>query len=250
MKKIDFHESRILQYEMLKEIHRFCTANDICYYLAFGTLLGAIRHQDFIPWDDDVDVIMPYNDFVKFQSIYNSNTYSVYSCLNDNEIGFEFGRLYDERTYGVHGKTRVRGVCVDIYILYGCPQDNLQKFQSYLFNFRERRIKLARIRNFLMNNGLMFGHSCSFAPLNYYCRKYTKYMSHFSIDSGNVAISGIRYYQSREPFRDRILVKFGSDEFYAPRGYDECLKKWYGDYMKLPPVNKRMPYHGFECYWK
>lgn len=251
MKKISFQESRSLQYELLKEIHHFCCSNNICYYMAFGTLLGAVRHKGFIPWDDDVDVVMPYPDFVKFQNLYKSDRYSVYSCLNDDEIGFEFGRIFDNRTYGFHGKKKVRGVCVDIYILYGTPEEkNLTEFGKYLKKFRKNRIIIASARNLLVKKNLIWGKSVAFAPLNWYCRKYTRYMSQFSNKSEYVAISGIRYYQRREPFDKRVLLKFEDSEFYAPYGYDECLKKWYGDYMQLPPEEKRVPYHGFDCYWE
>ncbi len=251
MKAISFEESRTLQLEMLKEIHGFCTDNDINYFMAFGTLLGAVRHKGFIPWDDDLDIIMPYDDYLKFQECYKSQRYTVCSCLNDNEMGFEFGRFYDNRTYGIFGSKKIRGVCVDIYLLHGTPDNRkTSQFDHYLKSFRENRIKLARLRNLLLKAHPLFGESTGFFLLNWYCKRYTKKMSKYSRTSKRIAISGIRYSQNRAPFNERILLKFEDGAFYAPKGFDECLTVWYGNYMKLPPEEQRVLYHGFDNYWK
>ena len=65
-KHIDLNTKKEIQYSILKEYARYCDDNDLQYFLAYGTLLGAIRHSGYIPWDDDIDVMMPYSDFVKF----------------------------------------------------------------------------------------------------------------------------------------------------------------------------------------
>ncbi len=86
MNAIDFVEARHLQYEMLKVVDKFCRENNITYYLAFGTLLGAVRHRGFIPWDDDVDVMLPQPDLDKFCRLFKSNIYKIVMAGLRNEI--------------------------------------------------------------------------------------------------------------------------------------------------------------------
>ena len=87
MKKIEFEEMRQLQYELLLELDKICKENGLTYLLAYGSLLGAVRHGGFIPWDDDVDVIMPMSDIDKLEQIYHSDKYSVVTCYNNKEHG-------------------------------------------------------------------------------------------------------------------------------------------------------------------
>lgn len=251
MKKINFNESREIQLELLQEIHSYCTENDICYYMAFGTLLGAVRHGGFIPWDDDVDIIMPYKDFLKFSEQYQSDKYTVVS-FKDKELGFDFGRLYHNGSVGFHHGYETRGVCLDIYILFGTPEDEaeLPNFKKGLRRYRENRIKITRFRNLLLKCHLLPGKGVGFTPLTWYCIRYCNKMAKYKETSKNVAIGGMRFYQPRAPFSDRALYKFEQYEFFGPKDYDECLRAWYGDYMVLPPEKERVPYHGFDCYWK
>ena len=85
IKKISFEKQKEIQLEMLKEIDYFCKHNSIRYSLAFGTLLGAIRHKGYIPWDDDVDIMMPYPDLIKLKRLFSSEKiskgYRIRSCI-------------------------------------------------------------------------------------------------------------------------------------------------------------------------
>ena len=243
-KEITIDESKKIQLEMLHEIHNFCEKNCIKYFLAFGTMLGAIRHNGFIPWDDDVDIYMPYEDFHKFQLTFNTDKYTISTCQNDKELGFDFGRIYDNRTYGLYGKKRIKGVCIDIYFLFGAPQNqDINKLNKFLNNYRETRRKITRVRNLLNKLNLLWGSS-SFWPLNYYCNRYLNKVSKYTDKSHYCICGGERFAFESKWFEDRILHKFEDGLFYIPKGYDELLTKFYGDYMTPPPEDKRHPWYG------
>ena len=93
-KHIDLNTKKEIQYSILKEYARYCDDNDLQYFLAYGTLLGAIRHSGYIPWDDDIDVMMPYSDFVKFIDNYSNKDFYVSHCTKDSSSWIPYCRLY------------------------------------------------------------------------------------------------------------------------------------------------------------
>ena len=118
MKKqaIALDERKKIQLEMLKEIDAFCRTNDIRYSLAFGTLLGAIRHKGFIPWDDDVDIMMPLPDMFKFKRLFYSNNLKYCDVDTENHYDFPFSRIAYKPTYRQRGLIfQSYGVCIDLY---------------------------------------------------------------------------------------------------------------------------------------
>ena len=101
MKKIETEEMKKLELDMLIDVAKFCDENDIRYYLSGGTLLGAVRHKGFIPWDDDIDISMPRPDYLKFVSTYNGSSefYQVQSIENNDKYWRTFAKVFDTRTY-------------------------------------------------------------------------------------------------------------------------------------------------------
>lgn len=92
-KEITFEERKTIQLDMLKEIDAFCRTNNIRYTLACGTLIGAIRHGGYIPWDDDVDITMPYDDMLKFKKLFKSETMKYCDIETEKNYGYEFSRI-------------------------------------------------------------------------------------------------------------------------------------------------------------
>ena len=101
MREIKFEELKNLQLDILLSVHDFCMKNGIEYSLAAGTLIGAIRHKGYIPWDDDIDISMPRPDYDKFICTFNqpNNYYQVIAMSNDREYGFPFAKVHDTRTF-------------------------------------------------------------------------------------------------------------------------------------------------------
>ena len=101
MKAITEEELKVIQLDLLQKTADFCEKNGIRYYLCGGTLIGAIRHKGYIPWDDDIDISMPRPDYDRFISIFNKpeNYYQVIDMSNDKKYGFPFAKVHDTRTF-------------------------------------------------------------------------------------------------------------------------------------------------------
>lgn len=261
-KEITFEERKTIQLEMLKEIDAFCRANNIRYTLACGTLIGAIRHGGYIPWDDDVDITMPYEDMMRFKQLFNSRTMKYCDVETEINYGYAFSRIADKRTYRKYGWFgKDLGICIDVYPVIECWNDG-----ELLCNFIEeasllirKRKKIKKIYN-LITGRIPFVKSIP--GYMSFVKKYYYFMTNKLLCEG----SGV-YYQiggplkgknnnfykntwTFNPFEEIIDIPFESFTFKAPARYDEFLKVRYGDYMKLPPEDQRHPYHGAKYYWK
>ena len=134
MKKtpITLDERKKIQLEMLDEIDAFCRVNNIRYSLAFGTLIGAIRHKGYIPWDDDVDLIMPLPDMLRFKKIFKSDKLGYADLDTIPHYEYHFSRIYFLPTYSQVGLLeKSYGVNIDLYPVVGMP-DTEKEIQEFL----------------------------------------------------------------------------------------------------------------------
>ena len=182
MKQISENEMKQLQIEMLQKIHDFCQTNNIDYFLAFGSLIGAVRHNGYIPWDDDIDIVMPRHDYEKFVKSFNG-TYKDLECISP-EIDWDYyapyANVYDNRTllieeYINHGKNPI-GVKIDVFPLDGVPSDS-NEYKKYTKDIS--RIKQAitaknvRLGYYLKNSKRALLKFLKIRFLNcFYSRKY------------------------------------------------------------------------------
>ncbi len=255
MKKISFEEAKSIQYELLKEIHSFCEKNNLTYFLGFGTLIGAIRHNGYIPWDDDIDIFMPYNDFLTLSSLYVSDKYSIKSCMKTEGYGSPIGRIYDNRTISIKGPFITLGLSIDIYPLFGAPKDEIimRKHCELLAKYDKWRRILRKIRNGLAKYYLWPKRTMAFGLLHKLCVRMINQYSKYSFDDTDYVIIGGAMPKPYDKvlFEKRELHVFEDREFYIPTEYHRLLLSQYGDYMKLPPIKERKPYHGVDhCCWK
>ena len=124
--KLDLKDVQEISYEILKEFKDFCNTNGLRYYLAYGTLIGAIRHKGFIPWDDDIDVFMPRPDYEKLLQLYTDNAnYQLYSPRKQKNYYCCYMKLVDANTYHFmpDGSVCQRGIDIDIFALDGQPEE-------------------------------------------------------------------------------------------------------------------------------
>lgn len=268
MKAIGLDEQKKIELAILKELDIICKENNLKYYLAYGTLLGAVRHKGFIPWDDDIDVWMPREDYEKFLRICAGKTindkYRVLS-MHDKDYIYAFAKMVDIRTL-VEEKwmlTNILGVYIDIFPLDILPINEkhrkryinklLLAHYGLLMSTREnkkRKTLLVSVLSRLAYYPLrIFGYRRWLNRVDKLSRKYQsnekRYIGNVSIDS-YIAKECYR----AECFEDGVRLRFEDAEFAVPKNYEKILNTIYGDYMQLPPLEKRIKKHENKAYWK
>lgn len=237
-------EIRKIEFNLLRYVHYICEKYQLTYYLAGGTLLGAVRHQGYIPWDDDVDLLMPRKDYEKFIQIINhqDSPFQVLTYKNDLEYLMSFGRLVDKRTYLEFFNEKPcknMGVFVDLF-----PMDGVDGPLDY-YEKHVRTVGMLRGNRNLGVPGLVYAKILCF--LMDHKAKKTDFASGSQVACKTVGM-GQREIMDREQMEERILLEFEGGKFFAPVGYDVYLRNLYHDYMKLPPQNQRRRGHTF-CAW-
>lgn len=148
MKEMTLKEMQNFELDILKDFHEFCVSNNIRYSLDGGTLIGAIRHKGFIPWDDDIDVVLPRPDYEKLCSLYQSEKYRLKCFQNDKNCYLGFARIYDFKytTFDTRYpwcKDKNVGLWIDIFPADGAPdnEDELQKLYGKVLEYRMKTMK-------------------------------------------------------------------------------------------------------------
>lgn len=265
MKEIDVEELKAIQLDILKDIHSFCVSHDIKYSLAFGSLLGAIRHGGFIPWDDDIDIMMRRDEYERFIRAYGNDKYRIADLSTNAGYGLPFAKVEDIRTKMdemVEGTTEF-GIYIDVFPVDNVPDDISQRKSFYqkkkiwniLFNLKV--VKITRGRSMMKNAILLMGHILLY-PIKKVCivRKMSRISQIYNATKTNevaVVVPSDSRLEEAIPascFDEYITCKFEDVDVMAIAAYDLYLKGAYGNYMQLPPEEKRVSHHVFEAYWK
>lgn len=262
-KEINIDEMRKIQLEILDKIHCFCGAYGIRYSLCGGTLLGAVRHKGYIPWDDDIDILMPRPDYETFLSEYRDEEGIVTLQHYKNDITFplRWARAIDTRTKLV-STNNVSGVFVDIF-----PVDGL----AGEIEAEECARKLLKLRNMLAGATKFHGEAVHSSPIilriKYYIKKliypsrndilkqYDDLFNSNPFETSKFAGAIVSRFGAKElmdasVFKSYIQLPFEGKKYNCIKDYDIYLKKLYGNYMQLPPEEKRKTHHKFKVYWK
>ena len=239
----------------------YCDRHGLRYWLAYGTLLGAVRHKGIIPWDDDIDVWMPREDYEIFAKTFPDSecgtNYKFFYMGNDDRQYDYRGIVSDERTLHTYER-RVTdmqyGLHIDVFPLdYQAEDEDTRRRdakRSFSYVDFAHRVRLAKKDVYLANHstlhGLCYRAACLFSrvvdPRALLLKEDEKAKNHPESSwmgiAGDNAIAGYR----AEWFSGTVELQFNGRSLHAPVGYDEILKTQYGDYMTLPPENERQPY--------
>lgn len=255
-KPISLEERKNVQFEMLKEIDSFCRSNGIRYSLAFGTLLGAIRHRGFIPWDDDVDIMMPLSDMKRFKSLFHSETMKYYDVDNDPDFQYAFSRIANTKTFCKIGFLFTGyGICIDLYPIIPIPREPKKQvsFWEKAVNLEKRYVSFVKWNN----RAIRYLPVKRLPGFSKTMKEYRDFLFGFGNESNNsyYIIAGPMKLRNKmtydfDLFEDLIDVEFEGQMFRAVSCYDKYLTMRYDNYMQLPPEDQRQPYHGGNYFWK
>lgn len=238
-------EVRESQVHVLRSLKRICQSEGLHYYLAYGTLLGAVRHKGFIPWDDDIDVYIPIKDLDKLiKAVNKDKDIGMISSAAGMDYYDAVSLIYDKSTVcdSNHFPMQITtGVTIDVFPLYGFPDDREERL-AYVQELRDAELD--------MLNKMHDWDACTRSA-----RYLFNLMKKYDMDSANyVGNIFCRYLLKnivpKEWFAESTELEFEKELFCAPANYDACLRAIYGDYMELPPEDQREVYHFYHVYHK
>lgn len=268
MKLISTDEQKVILLDIMKQIHSFCTKNDIRYTLIYGTLLGAIRHKGYIPWDDDVDIAMPRADYEKFVKTFKSEDgiYKVYDYRQDAEYDYPYAKVADTRTILKENVCmKPIGVNVDIFP-YDEMFDSDEKNAAFLKELSAVKNKY-RIKLLLPSKKNKWWKRIAIRLLKVLvinkslkdlARELCEVIERKSCDNSTDAAiltepsfgSCYRSICPKSYFEEYVDVDFEGEKFRAIKEYDAWLTRMYGDYMTPPPDDqKTSPHTVGDVYW-
>lgn len=271
MKALTPREVQLGELEVLKSLDALCNRLGLRYFLTYGTLLGAVRHQGFIPWDDDVDVMMPRPDYEKLIAYlmahqeeiaplklmhYKTNKQYIYSIsrLCDTRYWIDYQGATD---YGL-------GLFVDIYPLDGCG-NTLEEAEQIMNSSKMDLAMIGLAGENKFHHSVTGGLVRSAGKFLAYCYAKLLGANHFAakLDARgksrpyeskyvNLTVwsTTVRRPFERAFFEELTRMPFEDAMLCVPSRYDEVLRQCYGDYMKLPPDDQQIAHHYYTAYLK
>lgn len=248
-----------IQLEMLLEVDRICRKYKILYSLDGGTLLGAVRHKGFIPWDDDIDVIMLREEYNKFRRAckeeLDKERFFLQDYKSDKHYRWGYAKMRRKNTLyirlGQEGMKQMSGICIDIFVADNVPDDPVIRRVHHFICFFIKKVLYAPLgvrqaKNVAERMGYqilsLIPKEQAFALRDHIAekcnRKETKLISHYTYEYPKRCKYGL----PGSCFKEFIELEFEGYKFMAFKDYHTYLGMHYGNYMKLPPVEQREPH--------
>lgn len=271
--ELDIKETQLVSLHILKIVSDICENNNFRYFLIYGTLIGAIRHHGYIPWDDDVDIMMPRPDYEKLLAymknhideypnlqVFNRDECSEYPYMitrisdsryvidMDNEKPYGMGVFIDIYPYDGLGKTKEEA------LKYGLKGDRLS---SLCYQSTRKRFAIetttSKLRKIIKFPVYLFA---KLVGKDYFQKRLKELVGLKRYEDSEyigciVWLSGgEKDIFPRKWFDEAIMMQFEKYSFRVPKYYDEILRHVYGDYMQLPPEKDRIGHHFYKVYKK
>lgn len=265
-KEIDLDELKVIQMDVLQAVDEFCCDHNIRYSLACGTLLGAIRHKGYIPWDDDIDIYVPREDYKRlieeFPEAYKEK-YKLTSLERDPNWNRPYANAYNGDTVFIENARNSEhiGVNIDIFPVDEVPTgEEWERFNKIrrrkLQAFSLKFIRLNKHRSIVKNATiLLFRLFTCLSSTRKWAEKINCMIQQYNGKGYDYLFECCLGLMQKRPFPKKlfdelIYVPFEDRQFMAFADYDCYLKNGFGDYMKLPPKEKQVSHHAFKAYWK
>ncbi len=268
LREIPIEGRKCLANQILVDVTRFMEKHNLKYWLAYGTLLGAVRHGGYIPWDDDIDLCMPRKDYFEFIELWNKYTdehSDIYEIITPHKIeGSIYKRLkiVDNRTIMKEYTQIKSAVFIDVF-----PVDGYKNEADFEKGLREVH-RLQNLYDLLSHQTIAYsnpfkqvmGHMILFFyKLTGRERKLekikNKLLTKYDFYSLNYCSYAEDAYIKKGPWKTEWMeplkkISFENNEYLCPCDYDAVLTKSYGDYMTLPPEDKRYAHGWYNMYWR
>ena len=262
----DIREIQQMELGIMEYIHKTCQKIGVKYFLAYGSLIGAVRHKGFIPWDDDMDICMLREDYEKLQDYLIANPderYEVMSYKNNLNYVYPFMKVQDNQTYLLEEDVRIdsnMGIYVDIFPVDGYEDDSvfkdkmtrlIKKRQLSCYTFKGITNTKSILNSLIRYISVIIFY---FTNTNKYIRGIDELAKSRKVDDYEL-VDYLIYKDMNKPVWKRewleqtITGVFEGKEFMIPKNYHEILTSDYGDYTQLPPVELRFSHHDFQL-WK
>lgn len=260
--KYDLRKLRLTQLDILKTFDSFCQKNNLKYSLFFGTLLGAVRHKGFIPWDDDLDVCMPRNDYNKLIELWNNSLETKGYILQNKENSPLFTQTYTKirKDHTTFVETEFEkglyhhGIYVDVFPMDKIPTGFIKK-KIYLWKSLKYLLFTREYADSKSNPLVKAVSNLMLHMVTGEKRKAARHKIYKYIEKNNKKIDNyqyihistfneIKFHYKKDIFDSTVPVQFENDLFYCFEDWDYVLRTLYGDYMQLPPKEKQvLPHH-------
>ena len=268
----DLNELKKIELSVLIEVDKICRENGLRYMLCGGTLLGAVRHGGFIPWDDDIDIFMPRPDYDKLIDYCDEHdvSFDLFSPANNREYTQMYLKACNKDTMVIDNEADLKmchfGVWVDIFPIDGLG-DTVLEAKRFLrtITCAELLCVASRWKKYTRNPKNRWGYEvirfCTFLisrmifDVNAFVKKIDKKAKSLEFEKSKYCGSvygsyGQKEIMTREMFEKTCELTFENQLFLCPENYEEYLKNIYGNYMELPPVEEQQTHHNFVAYWK